>query len=54
MASVSRCPQLRRIWFFHPDNSRDTPNDRLVPIGYHRRAHPHYFANRGMVAAYTM
>lgn len=39
---------------FHPGNSRHTPNDCLMPTGYHRRTHPHHFANRGMVTVHTM
>lgn len=33
---------------FHPCNSGGTPNGRLVPVGYHRRARSNYSANGGV------
>jgi hypothetical protein len=35
----------------YPGDSGGAPNDRLVPFGYHRRAHSYHFADCGMAAA---
>lgn len=39
---------------FYPSISGDTPNDRLLSVGYHRRTHSRHFTNCGMAADCAM